>query len=650
MNQDFQFLKCCGLITTLFFFGLAACGEDDDVVSPPDPLDTVEAVLLNEFHLLEPINSWKDVPVIGEFSWTSAGEGAIYSLTINAKHSPDFLKFESITDTVFTLPEPMQKATIYEWSVTATDGKNREEGSREVFEIRTEFAMPSPSPDQHTYYVSPLGKDDPSAGTPNDPFKTVAYAARLMPTDENDTIRLAAGEYVETEEIILGTGINLVGAGVGQTTLSSSQLLGINGLFTNDYTHKEKPAGSLIQLVSPNFVAGQGSLAAADGNQVLSGFTIDGQGKSLKAGVWVSNRNNVEINHLEIIDSDMRGIVVSKGVEVGVGSDLLTGIKLHDLTFKNSGKYLPNEEILGNLCLGALDGAEVYNIDIEDDEGYGIKFIFRGYYRNSKFYNIRTELNENAPIWGEGIAIELWNLGPGNELYDIEANTWISLVNDSDVFGELGEQKNVIVHDLKIIDEDGVSNKEGVELAVPHSELYDIYVQDKGFGIAIWNMGREDILIRNSIFYNTSYKYNWTGGPAIYIDNSRDWDFKDINIYNNVFDTHNIGVRIKGERISNISIANNLFISTQNEDLMAEAEFVQLLHNLKDTQTLSSWNTVGADTLNNLVGQADILGEGNRWDEYYLPLTGSPLIDAGVDIGLPYFGTSPDIGAIETQP
>ena len=40
------------------------------------------------------------------------------------------------------------------------------------------------------------------------------------------------------------------------------------------------------------------------------------------------------------------------------------------------------------------------------------------------------------------------------------------------------------------------------------------------------------------------------------------------------------------------------------------------------------------------------------WDvdpllEDYYPQEGSPVIDAGVDVGLPYNGTAPDIGAFE---
>jgi len=40
---------------------------------------------------------------------------------------------------------------------------------------------------------------------------------------------------------------------------------------------------------------------------------------------------------------------------------------------------------------------------------------------------------------------------------------------------------------------------------------------------------------------------------------------------------------------------------------------------------------------------------GDRPQPYYLPASGSSLINAGLDVGLPFAGSAPDIGAYEYQ-
>src|SRR5690606_32428278 len=50
---------------------------------------------------------------------------------------------------------------------------------------------------------------------------------------------------------------------------------------------------------------------------------------------------------------------------------------------------------------------------------------------------------------------------------------------------------------------------------------------------------------------------------------------------------------------------------------------------------------------NNYSGDPKITKSGARPDPYYMPQAGSPLIDKGMDVGFPYSGSAPDIGAFE---
>lgn len=39
-----------------------------------------------------------------------------------------------------------------------------------------------------------------------------------------------------------------------------------------------------------------------------------------------------------------------------------------------------------------------------------------------------------------------------------------------------------------------------------------------------------------------------------------------------------------------------------------------------------------------------VLATGELWEDYFVPQSGSALVDGGIDVGLDYFGTAPDIG------
>ena len=184
-------------------------------------------------------------------------------------------------------------------------------------------------------------------------------------------------------------------------------------------------------------------------------------------------------------------------------------------------------------------------------------------------------------------------------------------------------------------------------MGAPGVVISKSYFENKGIGIAIWDMGRENITVQNNVFYNTSVKDNWASGAAIYIDNSRTWNFKNIRIFNNVFDTHKVMVRIKGNKVNNVYIRNNAFLNSTLWDIQAEGSSILSTHNLKYS-TDPFWYVSGVTTeASNLLANPAIFGVGNRWDSFYKPTANSMLIDKGIDVGSPFNGAAPDIGWIE---
>jgi hypothetical protein len=323
-------------------------------------------------------------------------------------------------------------------------------------------------------------------------------------------------------------------------------------------------------------------------------------------------------------------------------------IKIHDCTFENCGKDL-TDETLGNLNIAQLENSEIYNLKISDTEGYGIKFIFDGYFRNLKIHDCEISLNETDSKWGEDISIELWNVGPGNEIYNIQCNTWISVVNHAEIFGSPVGCENMKIYNVRMTDKDGSGNIEGIEIGAPGVEVSDVYIENKGFGFAIWDMGRENILLHHNIIYNSSIKNNWAGAPAIYIDNSRTWNYKNIRIYNNIFDLHPVGIRIKGNNIGEIEIKNNIFLNSGKE-VESTASRVIFSHNLRNGRNSSDWILTGQfETSGNLISDPGFLQSGNRWESFYKPSGSSATVDKGTNVGLPFKGNNPDIGKWEYE-
>jgi hypothetical protein len=113
-----------------------------------------------------------------------------------------------------------------------------------------------------------------------------------------------------------------------------------------------------------------------------------------------------------------------------------------------------------------------------------------------------------------------------------------------------------------------------------------------------------------------------------------------------------------GGQSDNIDLKNNLIINSNSSYNYYPNQFIHTENGATITtglnvasnllQNLSLGSLVGS-ILNNLTGNdPKIQKTGVRPTPYYVPVSGSPLIDAGVNVGLAFNGSKPDIGAYET--
>lgn len=525
---------------------------------------------------------------------------------------------------------------------------------------------PEPKPIEQPvdFYVELTGSDSAGDGSPEKPWRTVAFAASRVGGGWGHSIRIGSGVFHETEQIVLRPKVNLLGAGAENTTLTSSTMVSLSA---------ESKEGFLIRASSnaPQSEVLANPTAVPDGSQEIGGFSLDGRDKSFN-GLWVERRNNVTIRDINFLNCHSMGARVFE--QLGKDAAYLKGIVIRDCSFKNCARdfnaggsgYDPGDFSTGSLNIGGLDGALIENITVDCDYGYGIKFNRDGYFKNTTIRNCAIRVPESDPMWGEDIALELWNLGPGNKVHNISCNTWISIVNHPNKFAAPVGTENLEIHSVRIVDEDGFSAKEGMEIGTPGVEIHNCYIENKGFGFAVWDQGKGNIVIRHNVFRNLSYQgAGWNGGAGVLIANSRDWDFNSIKIHHNIFAGAANGVFIKSEStkaVRNIDIANNIFldvapsgtvlkISADGAGSLMNVEVVGLVSNLTNNNASlmvgksnggwlnSSGNLTNADPLFSPNGDDPLV-------DWYVPGSESPAIGAGADRGYPYVG-APDIGRYE---
>ncbi|MHA4806887.1 chitobiase/beta-hexosaminidase C-terminal domain-containing protein [Flavitalea flava] len=599
------------------------------------------------------------------FTWASSSNAVSYALVVSTSSSftSPLINVTGLTSTSYSPSTPLTVSTTYYWKVTASNGTGTTIATNSGISFNTSATSGT------TYYVSPAGTDVTGNGTSpgNGAWKTLAYAASQVPAGTGTTtISLAAGTYVETVCTILPLGVNIVGAGEGVTILTTNGVLPTPGVDQSAADYHLWADGSLIQLKSPIYSGanpryGDPSLmiAAQNGNQSLSGFTIDGHNKTVKAGVWVENRNNLTMQHVTFINLQQSGAVFSRGdmyyYVVLPDGKWMSGTLIHDCTFTTSGSTSGGEQV-GNLCLGGLDGAEIYNINITDPNGEGIKFAHVGHFRNTKIHDCNISVGETDPTWGEKISIELWNMSYNNEIYNIRCNTWLSMVNhyQLDAYQPTAQHpSNLKIHHVTMIDGDGISaGIESIECALSGVEIYNSYFQDKGFGIAIWggagwggDIANHAESVHNNIFtkVNTPATFGFGNSAGVFVPDPAN----DIKIYNNVFD--GLGNSLQLDKATTVDIRNNVFQNSHGDDIQSGSSLT-ITNNLRYNTDPQKPNWVVSGTLGsgNIQGVPGFMLTGNRSGTYYMPSSASSLVvNKGVDVGFPFVGSAPDIGRWE---
>jgi hypothetical protein len=508
-----------------------------------------------------------------------------------------------------------------------------------------------------TYYVSPSGHDTTGDGSYHRPWKTL-YKATSTVSTAGTLIHLAAGTYLETQVCTLAVGVSVEGEGSDVTILQSTSTSGFNPVL--DVT-------SVTQGVN--------------GNQAIYDVQFDGRSLATVVAMRIACRGNVEVRNCLFQNFKEFAVYVNAKYNddaVAAPSTYAVGNSFHDNVINNCAERdTESGGFNGALAIGGQNGMLIYNNTITQTQrtvgqnGIPLKFCAGGFNRNLKIYDNYLEkipsADEDPGATGFDFAIELWNVESGTEIYN---NTIVGGGIDVDTTNNtLSSAYTLWIHDNEIYNT--VINT-GIERAIIlESEIHDVIIDNntiynKSIGIQFLTRDGttvDNIQIRRNLMYNigianrTGHTIQFRGygvvGTAltnVYIQN---------NTLQSIYDQNYYGINIEGDRtvmnfyyrnIDNLYIDNNIIENTYLYPIYidgVDADRVYVRNN-------DMYNNVARNvayftaTPDNLVQSGNInanplyVGGGN-----YTLQSGSTLIDAGLNIGLSFLGSAPDIGAFE---
>jgi gliding motility-associated-like protein len=483
-----------------------------------------------------------------------------------------------------------------------------------------------------TYYLSTSGNDG-NDGSQGNPWRTLKHAVSRVAANQGHTISIGDGTFVENGSFVVPTGVSIVGAGIDRTIIKAASSFYYNPAFPGFSTER-----MLMQLTS-------GGLT--NGNQSLRDFTLDGDGKRLHGGIYVNNRSNVLIERVKVQYTNFTGIWLWT-----VSDSKLKDVVLRDCSWGSTGWAA------GALNLGSITRVEIDGLDVNESTGYGVKAIGPG--GHNKIFNLiihdsRVSVNP-AGKWNDGkapnISIELWSVHLQDcEIYNTYVDNHVSLVNSN--FPSQGRKTIRVHHNVfDLVTRSGGSGY-GLELTVNDAEVDHNYFFKGRYGIVNWDNAVGNWEIHHNVFYGI-HTY-WPGEVL----RSQRSGFHNVKFYNNTIEMESAEtssvMSSYGGTSNNVELKNNLIINNNtgyswfpNKLIHLEAGAVinglQVTHNLLHKLPLGS---IGGQYLNNLLVDPLISKTGARPSPYYAPVAGSPAIDKGVNVGLPYSGSAPDIGAYE---
>jgi hypothetical protein len=487
----------------------------------------------------------------------------------------------------------------------------------------------------NSFYVSVTGSDAGNGSAAN-PWRTLGHAASNVPANQGFIIVLSAGTFVENAMVEIPNGVSVVGAGIDTTILKAASSL----YYYPPYPEYDRYK-FLINLHDTNQM---------NGNQTLSGFTIDGDEKKLHGGIFVRKRNNVIIENVKVQNTNFTGIWLWDVKDAKVRNSEIINASWGSTAYCS-----------GALNLGNIENVEIYGIRINESRGYGIKAIGPAgndinNVINLKIHDSRVSVHPYG-LWNNGqapnIAIELCDVRMvGSEIYNTYVDNTISLITNR-TLTSTGIQTIRVHHNRLDMITRANGAGYGVELTIHDAEVDNNYFLGGQYGIVNWDHAMQNWIIHHNTFFALENIY-----PGDIV-RSQTSGLHNVKIYHNAVEftgtkTMNV-VGLYGGASNNVEIINNLFINNNTGYSYYPNELIHL-ENGASVSALAVKNnsfsrlpigTVPGTYQGNLTSDPLLTLTGDRPFQYYMPKEESPLVNAGLHLGYNFHGSGPDIGVVE---
>ena len=505
------------------------------------------------------------------------------------------------------------------------------------------------------FYVDVNGSDSERNGGKSTPWKTIGFA--LTQVDFGDLISINDGVYSEGQ-LVFPEGVSLTSTSQDNTKVKIQPKIPL-GL--------QKPL-LILSSVAPG----------SNGNQTISYVELDGQNGSntCRWAIKLQNRDNIRIHHCNIHDffnGNGSHAVWVKSTEISItgnwwefcpydqqepGNDTnldalwpanpITNFELDNNTITKCGY----RQSLGSgpISHNTIELFNVKNSSIHDNDinsiGAKAECItgFAGLLDNVDIYNNILRMDRYTDR--SSYIIEIWNLRGGCEIYDNDANSAFSIC--------YGKETEVYSNNIRSIPQghDGL----GIEFTLQtYGKVFGNYIEGTAYGVCTGitrvcaGYLEENTIIRNNVIYNIR-------GTGISITGTGSSGTTDgIEVFNNTIDTNRSTagfglIRLEQQDASimrNIHVINNICLNAQ----IHPGATVGTVSNLVITNNLfwgsgirNTWASSKAQ--NTVVADPEFRGPAGKHDGYKLTAS-SPALEVGVNVGFPFSGFNPDLGAIE---
>jgi hypothetical protein len=483
-------------------------------------------------------------------------------------------------------------------------------------------------------YVSTSGSDTYGDGSGTKPWRTLRYAVTKVPANQGYIIKLQPGTYVENGMISVPTGVSIEGSGTDNTYLKAA---------SSFWYYPSDPG-----YANSKFLLSFSSNSSTYGNQSLGNLTIDGDSKKLHGGVMVRYRNSVVIENVKVQNADFCGIWLWD----------VKDSQLNNSTIINSA-WGSSAWCSGGLNLGNLERVTVNNLYVTEDSGLGIKGI-GGTPNKLTGLKIKNSHVTVTPygMWQGGkapnMSIEFFNVVlSGCEITSTYVDNTVSVVTSGTTAATGTSALRLSYNTFDMASRSGGTGY-AMELTYNDIEIDHNYFNKGKYGIVNWHALKSNW----KIHHNTFYQIQNSSAPTDIL-RSQNYGLKNVQFYNNTIETvgtHTTNViGVYHGAGSSVYIKNNIFINNNSSYGWYQNQLIRLENGayMSDLQVannifykLAIPKMSGTFTKNQSINP-QVQQSGSRPNPFYIPMSGSPVINAGTYVGFSYTGTGPDIGAYE---